>query len=178
MEEVTQLKAADVSVEGLNGGSVLAFHFHEEDENNHLKTDTSTRTVPVHSALVRMGFEEYLKALPKGSMLFPGLTRRASRDNKIGAYSGELYRRLLKSLGLKRKGKCFHSWRHTANTLMRQAGVPLGERAAIIGHQTGHISDDVYAKDGPGIALLKAAVEKIAYALDGAAKALYGGVKI
>ena len=46
---------------------------------------------------------------PQDGPLFPGLKRRASKDGKIGARLGELFRKL----GLKRDGLCVHSFPHT-----------------------------------------------------------------
>jgi integrase len=163
LEEITQLKKTDISMEGLNGGSKLCFHMHEEDENNHLKNSASTRIVPVHSRLCEMGFEKYFKGLPAGSMLFPGLTRRESRDNKIGGRSGELFRKLGIKLGITKKGKCFHSWRHSAIGAMRRADISLDDREAVCGHTSGRVNNDVYTT-GPGLVKLTAAVEAINYA--------------
>jgi len=50
---------------------------------------------------------------PQDGPLFPGLKRRASKDGKIGARLGELFRKRLVALGLKRDGLCVHSFPHT-----------------------------------------------------------------
>jgi integrase len=126
-----------------------------------LKNESSARLVPVHSALVHAGLLDYVKALPSGP-LFPGLTRRKSKGNKVGARVGELFRKKLVALGLKREGLCFHSLRHSAAGALDAAGVPQSDAARILGHAVSGMSYGVYST-GPGLIRLKAVVEQIAY---------------
>jgi hypothetical protein len=91
------------------------------------------RLVPVYPALVRLGFLDYVKALKAGP-LFPGLTRRESKGGKADARVGELFRKKLVALGLKREGLCFHSFRHTVAGRLDAAGVPQSDAARILGH--------------------------------------------
>src|SRR5262249_2566450 len=79
LEEIAQLTAADVQTRGSNGGTVVVFDIHNGDTAHHLKNDSSARAIPVHSELVRAGLLDYIKALPKDGLLFPGLKRRASK---------------------------------------------------------------------------------------------------
>jgi hypothetical protein len=73
-----------------NGGTLDCIIIHNGGDN-HLKNDSSVRVVPIHSQLANGGFLDYVKALPQDGVLFPGLKRRASKDNKIGARVGELF---------------------------------------------------------------------------------------
>src|SRR5439155_21350008 len=111
-EEVAQLAVGDIRDQGANGSTVTVLDIHNGG-NNALKNASSARLVPIHSELVRAGLLRYRDALPKGSPLFPGLERRASKGGKIGARLGELFRDKLVQLGLKRDRLCFHSFRHT-----------------------------------------------------------------
>src|SRR5262245_26807132 len=56
-----------------------------------------------------------------------------SETDKIGARVGELFRKKLEALGLKRKGVCFHSFRHTVAGRLEAAGLSEGEAARITG---------------------------------------------
>jgi integrase len=96
--------------------------------------------VPVHSELVRAGFLDYAKALPKDGPLFPGLARRASKGGKIGARLGELFRDKLESLGLKRDRLCFHSFRHTVAGRLEAAAVSQTDAARVLGHTVAGMS--------------------------------------
>jgi integrase len=162
LEEIAQLTTADIRNEGANGASVWVIDIHNGGTNK-LKNETSARLVPVHSALVRAGFLDYVKALPAGS-LFPGLVRRESKGGKIGARLGELFRKKLVALGLKRDGLCFHSFRHTVAGRLDAAGVPINDAARVLGHAVPGMSYGTYSQGGPGLIRVKDVVEKITYA--------------
>jgi integrase len=130
--------------------------------NNAIKNESSVRLVPAHSALVRAGLLDYVKALPKGGPLFPGLTRRKSKGGKCGARIGEIFRKRLIALGLKREGLVFHSFRHTVGTRLDQAGVSQTDSARILGHEIPEMTFGTYS-GGPGALRLKVEIEKIHY---------------
>lgn len=161
LEEIAQLSAADVRDQGANGATVTVIDIHNSDSNT-LKNESSARLVPVHSKLVQTGLLEYVKALPKDSLLFPGLARRASKGNKIGARLGELFRKKLEALGLKRERLCFHSFRHTVAEALEAAAVSQTDAARVLGHTIPQMSYGVYSS-GPGLKRLAGVVEQIAY---------------
>jgi integrase len=161
LEEIAQLTTADVRDEGANGATVTIIDVHNGGDNK-LKNETSARLIPVHPELVRLGLLDYVKALPKGP-LFPGLTRRESKGGKVGARVGELFRKKLVALGLKREGLCFHSFRHNASTALRVAGVPQEDSAPVLGHAVKGETYGTYAQGGPGLIRLRAVVQEIKY---------------
>jgi integrase len=161
LEEIAQLTTADVRAEGANGATVTVIDIHNGGDNK-LKNESSARLIPVHSALVRAGLLRYVEALPAGP-LFPGLKRRESKGNKIGARIGELFRKRLVALGLKRDGLCFHSFRHTVAGRLDAAGVSQSDAARVLGHAVAGMSYGVYSQAGPGLIRVKDVVEKIVY---------------
>jgi integrase len=161
LEEITQLTAADIHDETANGSTVTVLHVHNGGHNS-LKNESSARKVPLHSELFRAGLLQYRDALPKGSLLFPGLKRRASKDGKIGARIGELFGKKLKALGLKRPGLSFHSLRHTVAERLEGAAVSKTDAARVLGHTIEGETFGVYSS-GPGLKRLAAVVEEIAY---------------
>jgi integrase len=161
LEEIAQLKTSDIREEGVNGGRLWCIDIHNGGDNK-LKNETSARLIPVHSALVRAGLLAYVKALPKGP-LFPGLVRRESKGGKVGARLGELFRKKLVALKLKRDGLCFHSFRHTVATALRRASVLQEDAARVLGHAVEGESYGTYAQAGPELIDVKATVEKIKY---------------
>jgi integrase len=161
LEEIAQLSAADIRTKCMNGGTVIGIDIHNGG-NNSLKTESSARFIPLHSELVRAGLVNYVKALPQGGLLFPGLTRRASKGNKVGARLGELFRKKLIALGMKRDGLCFHSFRHTVGQRLEAAGVSETDTARILGHAIAGESYGTYSS-GPGLKRLAAVVEAISY---------------
>ena len=161
LEEIAQLTTADVRDEGANGATVTIIDVHNGGENK-LKNETSARLIPVHSALVHAGLLDYVKALKAGP-LFPGLTRRESKGNKVGARVGELFRKKLVALKLKRDGLCFHSFRHNVSNSLDVAGVPQSDAARVLGHAVSGMSYGTYSQAGPGLKRVAAVVEMIAY---------------
>src|SRR5262249_4315733 len=154
----------DVQTRGANGGTVVVFDIHNGDNAHHLKNDSSARAIPVHSELVRAGLLDYIRALPQDGLLFPGLKRRESKGGKIGARLGELFRKTLIRLGMKRDGLCFHSLRHTATQRLEAAAVSQTDAARVTGHTIEGMTYGVYST-GPGLKRLAAVVEEISYPL-------------
>jgi integrase len=161
LEEIAQLTAADIRDVPANGATVTVLDIHNGG-NNTLKNESSARLVPVHSELVRAGLLDYAKALPEGSPLFPGLKRRESKGGKVGARLGELFRKRLVVLDIKRPGLCFHSLRHTVAGRLEAAGVSQTDAARCLGHAISGESYGTYST-GPGLKRLAAVVEAIEY---------------
>jgi len=165
LEEICQLSVADIQTVGGNGSSVVCFDIHNDDGEHKLKNDeTRPRKIPIHSVLVNAGFLDYVKALPQNGLVFPGLIRRASKDNKIGSWVGRLFNKKREALGIKRDDMLldFHSWRTTAATKMDEAGIPESHMNEVLGHAQKTETTRTYSK-GPGIHNLKVAVEAISY---------------
>jgi integrase len=161
LEEISQLTIADIRVENTNGGTTTVIAIHN-GTGNQLKNESAVRLVPVHSELVRQGLLDYVKALPQGSMVFPGLKRRKSKGDKIGARIGELFRKKLVALNLKREGLCFHSLRHTVAGRLDAAQARKTDAARILGHAIEGETFGTYS-DGPGIKVLAGVIETITY---------------
>jgi len=162
LEEIAQLTVPDIQRRGTNGGTVVVFDIHNGDNEHHIKNGSSARAVPIHSALVRAGLLNYAQALPQDGLLFPGLKRRASKGGKIGARLGELFRKRLIAIGLKREGLCFHSLRHTLAERLEAAAVSQTDAARVLGHAIEGMSYGTYSS-GPGLIRLAAVVEEIRY---------------
>jgi integrase len=160
LEEISQLAVRDIRDERANGATITVIDIHNGGSNT-LKNESSARLVPVHSALVLAGFLDYVQALPKDGLLFPGLSRRRSKDGKIGARLGELFRDKLEALGLKRDRLCFHSFRHTVATCLEAAGVRQTDAARLLGH---HIAGETFGTySSAALKKIAAVVEEIAY---------------
>jgi integrase len=162
LEEISQLKAADIHDQQANGATVTVINIHNGTGNT-LKNESAVRLVPIHSELVKAGLLDYVKVLAKGSMLFPGLTRRTSKGDKIGARVGELFARKLKALNLKREGLCFHSLRHTVAGKLDAAEVRKTDAARILGRAIEGETFGTYSSSGPGLKVLAGVIEAITY---------------
>jgi integrase len=161
LEEICQLTTADIREEGANGATVWVIDIHNGGENN-LKNESAQRLIPIHTKLARLGFLDYVKQLPTGP-LFPGLTRRKAKGNKLGARVGELFRKKLIALGMKRKGLDFHSLRHTVIKVLDNVRPEIPERdiQRVVGHMVEGVTFGVYGEGE--LKNLAAAVEHIVY---------------
>jgi integrase len=156
LEEVASLKAADIK----ETDGIWYFEF---CSNGNGKTKAATRAVPLHHELIDVGLLRYRDALPKASMLFPGLKGRSSKPGKLGPKLGDAFNWQRKRLGIVRPGVNFHSFRHTVGDRLRKAGVPEDDRAALLGHEDERITSKVYGHDGPGLQRLQVIIEKLRY---------------
>src|SRR5262249_41453138 len=127
LEEVASLKAADIK----ETGGIWYFEF---CSNGNGKTKAATRAVPLHYELIEAGLLRYRDALPKDSMLFPGLKGRSSKPGKLGPKLGDAFNWWRRRLGIVRPGVNFHSFRHAVADRLRNAAVPPPDPAPPLRH--------------------------------------------
>lgn len=110
------------------------FDFNEDDEKQ-LKSETSTRLVPIHSVLLELGLLDFIKQRRKSSIrVFPEEERTA--EGKFDAY-GKRFATYRKKVGVvAEEGSMldFHSFRHTVRTKLTEASIPETLIDDIIGH--------------------------------------------
>lgn len=154
-EEICQLQIEDVRQED----GTWYFDINDRPPRK-LKNATAIRRVPVHSELIRLGFMQHVERLRRSrqTRVFPAF-RPGGADDRLGHAFTKWFTRYRRDVGLYRPGLNFHSFRHTATTLMHQAGVA----AAVIDHVTGHTTPGETARytKRSTLAQLKAAVEAI-----------------
>ncbi|KQT77414.1 site-specific integrase [Methylobacterium sp. Leaf466] len=130
-----------------------------------VKNVTAVRRVPVHSELIRLGFLAHVdkQRRIKQPRVFPGL-EPGGADARLGHAFTKWFTRYRRDVGIYRVGLDFHSFRHTATTLMHQAGVAT----AVIDHITGHATAGETARYTKRSTLpqLQAAIELIAIGVD------------
>jgi integrase len=126
------------------------------------KTEAGVRRVPIHSDLAaivarrRDGkapdallFHEAVRALPTHTM---AVSQRFIRYRKrVGVHDGDE--------GARGSRVDFHSFRRWFITRARNAGIDRAVVAAVVGHETGNVTDDVYSRVGDDA--LKACVQAV-----------------
>jgi integrase len=140
--EASQLATSDIREEN----DVWVLEVTDERDGTSVKTDASRRTVPLHPALVQLGLPDYLRdvrAAAGEGLLFPYL--RADSINGFGDVPGESLNQYLKR-ALDHPRKRSHSFRHTVNGLLKQAGVSEEHRAEFVGHEHDTVNSTVYAE--------------------------------
>lgn len=139
--EVSQLLIRDVRQDS-NGLWLLDIT--DDDRGKNVKNESARRTVPLHPTLIEIGFLDYLEEVKKaglGESLFPGIG--ANKHNEKGNAVGNAWRRYLIACGLRTEEQVdddpntltFHSLRHTAISVLRNAGVAYDLRCQMVGHE-------------------------------------------
>lgn len=116
------------------------------NQNRGLKNASSKRIIPIHSALIQLGFFEYIKTLRATGAkdLFPDL-----KPAKGGYFGGKLYKGwkpiMDEQLGSAGTGKTFHSWRHRFVSLLRSnPNVAKDVVQDLVGHTANDVTDSIY----------------------------------
>lgn len=148
LEELGQLRPKDVREQAYHDGEdkpckawVISI-VEDEADGLHLKNAGSTRVVPVHPILIKLGFVELVKAAVdnKQARIFNGLT-----PDSFGSYTakwGMWFTTYRKSLGLVDKRLVFHSFRHTFKDAARHGAMIEGIQRQIMGHSGEDVADD------------------------------------
>ncbi len=149
--ELCQLEAGDVR----ERDGVWIIDINDEGDKE-LKAKSAVREIPIHPALAEVGFLNFAADARArgGGRLF---------DVPATAYS-KRFGRFRRSLGITGRDVGFHSLRHNVADRLRNAGVELEMRNAILGHAQSAMG----ARYGTGfsMAVLRAAIRKIDYDLD------------
>lgn len=165
MGEILQLHLADIKE--IDGAWV--FDLNEEGDKQ-LKSENSTRIVPVHSQLITMGLLDFVahrRKLKKDAKLFPEEPRTA--EGKFDNYS-KRFRTYRNRIGITKDDDemvDFHSFRHTIRTKLVEASVSETLIDDIVGHSSGgaSIGKRVYTHSDL-IPQKKEAIEKLTYKID------------
>ncbi|SFN58910.1 Phage integrase family protein [Roseovarius lutimaris] len=132
-----------------------------DDAGKSLKNASSRRQIPVHQALLKAGFIEFVEKRKTGVAvrLFPDLSY--STQNGYGRNVGTWFNQtLLPTLALKQKTLVFHSLRHSMTTLLSRADVPDIMVKAILGHTQVGVTHTSYFKSGFTAEQLKREIDK------------------
>lgn len=159
MGEIAQLLVADVRAEN----DVIYFDVNK-DEDKQLKTGASRRRVPVHAALLEIGFGEYVASLrAKGTKrLFPDLEPGA--DGYYSHNFSKWWGRYGRAIGFHTPKTVFHSLRHNFKDGLYAADVSETAARQLMGHK----DNSPHGGYGTGLPLqnLKDAIDRIDYKID------------
>jgi integrase len=138
--ELTQLYVSDVvQLDGLP-----CLNISDEEVGQRVKNNNAKRLVPLHSALIDLGFLRYIENLRAEGVerVFPELNLR--RDGYAHAASS-WFQRYVRRCGVHVKHtKVFHSFRHTFICQLLDGDVPEHAIAKIVGHEAKLITGKVY----------------------------------
>ncbi|WP_434290981.1 site-specific integrase [Celeribacter sp. SCSIO 80788] len=157
--EIIQLLKADIrSEEGIAYFDISKWEDEPEEEIKNLKTGSSYRRVPIHSAILNLGFLDYVADRP-GGRLFPDL--KLGSDGTYSQPWSKFWSNYGKTWKFRTPLHVFHSFRHNFVDALHDANVTDAIAMQLCGH-----SDDAahwgYGK-GASIARLKEEIEKVRY---------------
>jgi integrase len=155
LNEACQLATKDAEI--IDGVPVLRVRL-GDDGKTRLKSSAATRTVPIHSALVKAGLlDHWRKMIKQGErQLFADL-----RPAATGYYSDAASKRLnryIRGLGISDRRAAVHSLRHNWRDALREAGVSA-ERVRALGGWTSKSAGEEEHTYGGGFTAKALAVE-------------------
>lgn len=164
-EEAGQLYLKDL----VTVGGIPCIRIVDEEPDQTVKNEGSRRTIPLHSALVRLGFLDYTEGIkaqaPTGQQghkrVFPQLTRKG--NNGYSDPVGKWFGRLVTSLGITDPRVVIHSLRHGGITKLHSAGVPVNLVETLVGHSAGNVHQQYVHKELLDMKTLMNALEKLQY---------------
>ncbi|MRT11972.1 tyrosine-type recombinase/integrase [Enterobacteriaceae bacterium RIT711] len=151
LNEVAQLQVSDIQT--TENGTVY-IHINESGlDGKSIKNPHSERSVPLVDGLYGFVLADFMRLVAArrdvsggdSAMVFDGL--RLMKNGYGEQVSKWFNRTLLPKVVADRDGLAFHSLRHTVATQLKQKGVELAYAQAVLGHSSGSITYDRYAKD-------------------------------
>lgn len=157
ISEIAQLHLSDIREQD----GVWLIDINDDDLRKQLKSESATRTVPIHPVLVGIGLLRYhAEVKAEGyDRMFPDLTRTNKAKDSFGADPSEFFTGYRRKLGVTSKTetfnatirkwtgrgtKVFHSLRDTANSKLRHAGVTQERRERLVGHASRDVNNRHY----------------------------------
>ena len=157
LNEICQLDVKDIQ----EFDGIWTINLNANSADKSLKTEAGNRLVPIHPKLMELGFLYYVDQIRNENhqKLLPNLKKMLSTG--YGTLISRWFARYLKKLGIKQKGKNFHSFRHTVVNRLTTKQVYQPFIKELIGHSHGSLTMDVYGGRKPLEVLLKECVIKI-----------------
>jgi len=160
INEICQMNLSDIE----DQGGIWVMKITNDSEDKSVKNQSGNRVVPLHPPVNRL--LDYVKEIRnrKETKLFPNLKK--GQVTSYGSQIGQWFGRYLKNLGIKKKGKKFHSFRHIVVNHLTSKQVYQPFIKELIGHSHGTMTMDVYGGRKPLEVLLHESVVKINYGIE------------
>jgi integrase len=139
LEELCQLYISDIVIDA----PIPHFNVNDSFDDQHLKNNSSRRTIPIHPELIELGFTNLVAHKRKqGELKLFGylVPQRQKLSNSPSKWFGK-YKR---GLDITDPRKVFHSFRHTIVDKLKQIRARDYEIKSLLGHQNGSVTHDIY----------------------------------
>ena len=163
LNELCQLHVSDVKPVD----KLWCLDINSDSPDKSIKNPTSRRVIPLSQTLIDLGFIKYVQSLEnKGTKrIFPELTLgKNGYSRNISRFFNVKY--LSEKLGLKKKGKNFHSFRHSLTNHLKQKGINENYVDELTGHKWNTMTFGTYSQKYEPKVLMKECVAKIDFKLD------------
>jgi integrase len=159
-EEICQLHLEDIREED----GIRYFDINGKPPRQ-LKNENAVRRVPIHDELIRLGLLDHIERMKSAreERIFPNL-KPGGADDRLGHGYTKWFTRYRRDSKVYRPLLDFHSFRHTATTLLQRAEVHV----PLIDELTGHAGAGETARytKGLGLKKLHEAINKISIGVD------------
>jgi integrase len=150
--EAAQVELADIAI--VDGHWAIEIHDRESEghEKRSVKTDAGNRVVPIHPALVGLGFLEHVEALKAAGerFLFPRFIQKGKR--LPSELAGQDFRALRKEAGVPiEEFWTAHSLRHNVRSALVAANINETLIDLTIGHEDGSVQQRYSHAQMPGL---------------------------
>jgi integrase len=154
--EIVQLLKADIREED----GIWYFDITKsDDDGKKLKTLSSERRVPIHAALLSLGFLDHVKKAKDGGRVFPDIP--FGNDGYPSHNWSKWWGRYTALIKVATPKTAFHSFRHNFKDALQNAKVPEYVSRALMGHA----DDSVHGGYGSPLTLqlMKSEIDRIAF---------------
>ena len=155
--EAVQLVREDVRIQN----EIWFIDINDDDDINgkRVKNVFSKRKIPIHSALIELGFIEFVSTIQNGNRLFPDIEFGPAEQRH--RYASKMFNRLLTVAGIKGPKKVWHSLRHSFEQACRDSRVDSAIMDQLQGHSQA-ASRGTYG-DEYGLVALNEGIQSIQY---------------
>jgi len=118
-------------------------------EDKSIKTQAGNRIIPLHPKLIDPRLLDYVRQIQNQNQEKPCPNLKKMRSTGYGTMINRRVAKYLKKLGIKKRVKNFHSFRHTVVNKLITKKVYEPFIRELIGHSHGSITMDVYGGEKP-----------------------------
>jgi len=162
LNEICQIHVSDVQVVD----KIWCLNINQESKNKSVKNPSSRRIIPLPQVILELGFTDYVQIIgDKGyERVFHELTLgRDGYGKNLSRFFNQSY---LPKLGIKKKGKNFHSFRHTLSNHLKQKGINENYVHEYTGHKWDSMTFGTYSQKYEPRILFNECVSKISFDID------------
>ncbi|MCD8522686.1 MAG: site-specific integrase [Saccharospirillaceae bacterium] len=159
--ELVQLRTQDIN----ETADIPTLTITDDGEDMSVKTNAGIRTLPIHAALVELGFLDYVERLKKAGInrILPQIKMGTKKPGEVASkWFNERYRERCFPQ-FKEDKKVFHSFRHAFISQSLRCDMDIHKLQQMVGHEPKYLNETATYSDGFSIQQLKTEMDKFRY---------------